>query len=327
MSGAFTFDSAEIEDSEPFEAYRALYSSGSDASCAGPNFRARVEAQPLGRLVLFERWLNDVAHERTAQRARGDGFEHFTLQLNLAGCLKFTVPDGAHEVLPGEIAVFDMTRPQRTEARDAHILTFSVAREMIEAISHNATGLHGRVLSSQDGGLLSDLMQALVRRSASLVLQRQDRLMLAFGEVMAMAFTGSAPPRDLPLEALERARVLVDANLGSKQLSPDWLAERAGLSRTRLYDLFRPLGGVSRYIQERRAVRLRALLIRSDTVHQGIAELAFEAGFANESHAARVFRDLFGTPPGRFRREFADAGPALQAPEGGGFDRWIRSLN
>jgi hypothetical protein len=53
------------------------------------------------------------------------------------------------------------------------------------------------------------------------------------------------------MPAVERIRRYIAANLTSPELMSDVLCARLQLSRTQLYRLFEPLGGVAGYIQDK----------------------------------------------------------------------------
>lgn len=326
-STSFVFDSEAFDREDSFEAYRQLYAGGSDVEITGPEFRAHVEAQRLGRLLLFERRLNDVSHERSPGRVRGDGFEHFTLQMNLSGRLLAEVPEGTRQVAPGEIIIFDMTRLQRTRIENAHFLTFSVAPDIVEAVSPDTSGLHGRVLSGPQAGILADLMVSFVRRRIAEEPKSVSGAMQMFHHALALALDADRvrPPEGAG-EAMQRVKLLIESRLDQRNLSPAWLARNAGLSRTRLYELFKPVGGISRYIQKRRASRLRALLARPELRGLGIGNLAFKAGFASESHAIRTFSEHFGVSPGQHRRALEPIDLTEGPEQVRDLAEWVRSL-
>lgn len=317
-----TFDSEDIASDERFEAYHALYRGGTDVSPTSDTFRARVEAQRMGQLVMVERHLNGAQHERTLQRVRTDGFEHFTLQLVLSGRLLVETPDQFITVSPGQAIVFDLSRPQRTRAENAHYLTFSVAREMVEAATLHAFALHGTVLAAE-AGLLADLMVSLVRRRAGDDPRQTAAGMQMFEEALALAL-GRTPVSHDSRDALSQARLVVEKLLARRDLDPDMIARHANLSRTTLYDLFRPYGGVSRYVQMRRTARLRALLGRVESRTSSIAELSYQVGFAAESHAARLYKAQYGETPGQRRQGSAPLPRGIETNSG--FDPWIRAL-
>jgi AraC-like DNA-binding protein len=318
------FDSAAFAGSQGFDAYRALYQGGSDVTRSGPAFLARLEAQRLGRLVMFDRQLNDVTHARGPDRVRADGFEHFTLQLVLEGRLLVETPEHRVIVGPDQMILFDLTRPQETRAENAHYLTFSVPRDMIEAATLRSFALHGAVLSAR-AGLLADLMISLVTRRVAEGDGLTAAAMTMFEHALAAALGADAPVSGSK-DNLQRARLVIEQSLSSRGLTPDTIAQATSLSRSALYELFRPWGGVSRYVQTRRAARLRSLLGRSENRARSIAALSYEAGFAAESHASRVYKGEYGETPGQRRQHLLTPAHRL-IDDTSGFDAWIRAAN
>lgn len=323
----FMFDSSALSAGDGFDAYRHLYSGGSNVSAHGDEFLARVEAHRLGKLVMFDRRLNDVAHERTARRANSDGFEHATLQLNLSGSLMVETPGGTVCARAGEIVFFDMTRPQRTLLKNCHYLTFSIAPSLLGAMRKRTADLHGTILKGANAFILADMMSSLVRKPIHDESAVAGRVAQMFRQALALALETDEEfrPRDSS-EAMDRVKLLVEAHLSERELAPDWIARRANLSRTRLYDLFKPVGGISRYVQQARAERLRQLLAMSEATTRSIGALCHQVGFANESHANRTFSDVFGMSPGQYRKQMGERFAHGVVETTSDFDGWIRSL-
>lgn len=310
----FSFSTDDLPEAERFETYRRLYAGGTDATQTGPGFHAHVRAISLGRIVAFERRLNAVAHERTAERVRQSGFEHFTVQLNVSGRFLAHAGAGPRSVEPGQIVLFDMTQPMRNEADQAHILTFSVAREIVESAVPDASRLHGHILSSDMCGLLADYMMSLVNRAPTLAAPAAAGATRVFATLLTSALNAGVPHALDPaaMTRLERARRHIEQHLASPDLGPDTIASAIGVSRSTLYALFQPLGGVAKYIQTRRLARLRAALARP-TETRLVAQLCYESGFASESHASRAFKQVYGMPPGQFRTSMYDVSQAGNA--------------
>jgi transcriptional regulator GlxA family with amidase domain len=78
------------------------------------------------------------------------------------------------------------------------------------------------------------------------------------------------------------------------------LARAAGLSRSRLYDLFKNEVGTSpaRYAKQLRLERARDLL---EAGSLSVKEIAGVVGFTDVSHFVRDFRMAFGASPSEFR--------------------------
>lgn len=85
-----------------------------------------------------------------------------------------------------------------------------------------------------------------------------------------------------------------------ESLSLDDLASEAGVHPAHLSRTFRRFHGRTpgEYVQE---LRVRAVCQGLADRDRSLADLAFEAGFADQSHCTRVFKSLTGTTPGAFR--------------------------
>jgi AraC-like DNA-binding protein len=97
--------------------------------------------------------------------------------------------------------------------------------------------------------------------------------------------------------AIERVRRHIEDHLG-QPLGLAELAELAGLSMWRFATVFRQQVGVSphRYICQLRVERAQALM------RNGVppATAASEAGFYDQSHLSRHFKNLCGMTPGQY---------------------------
>lgn len=303
------FDSDAIADGEAFGRYHDLYAAGTDVSRAGPDFRARFTLSHLGPLVLFDRTLNDVAHERTSARVRGDDFTHCTLQLVLSGRMVVEHGDRVETAGRGDIVLLDHTQPQRTTAFQAHLLMLSLPRELVGRSTSQVSALHARILGTPQAGLLGDVMTSIVARRLGEATGEPAPLVAMIEAALGLALRSqdAAPVRDRQAPGvLDRVRLVVEAHLSRRDLTPAMVSQLAGVSRTVLYDLFKPLGGISHYIQERRVARLRSLVTQPHLRAASVKQLAAQAGFASTSHANRSFSNAYGTTPGRLRGELGD---------------------
>lgn len=108
-------------------------------------------------------------------------------------------------------------------------------------------------------------------------------------------------PHSLPPRRLRRVLDFIEANL-TADIALDDLAGVAGGSRYHFSRAFRDATGIPpyRYLVNRRIEAAKAMLLE-DTL--SITEVAVRCGFNSQSHFAAMFRQVFGTSPGRFRRE------------------------
>ncbi|OAS23278.1 helix-turn-helix domain-containing protein [Methylobacterium platani] len=312
----------DTADEEAFEAYRALYSGGTDVErLAGP-LRTEVIAHRLPRMLVFDRRLAGVAHARGPRRVARDGFDHVTLHLVLEGSLMLEVPGAVRRVEAGSLALFDLTRPQRTWTDGARIVTAAVARDRLDAASLDRLDLHGLVVGPREAGLTIDFVRSLVAHAASLTpdLARAatESLGLMLGATLTALHDRSAPlvPQVAAGRARARAVAYIEQHLGDRDLNTATIAAGAGVSRSVLYRLFEPAGGVARFVQQQRVTRLRRALSRAED-DRSIDEIATACGFTSPSHAGRLFRSAVGLPPGEYRRSLRagpGAAPGLSPP-------------
>ena len=103
----------------------------------------------------------------------------------------------------------------------------------------------------------------------------------------------------LPPGAMRRVREHVDAHLGESMDLAE-LAAIAGLSVFHFARQFKQSAGVTphHYLVQRRIERAQDMLARTDLA---LSEIAVAAGFSDQSHLARHFRQMLGTTPREFR--------------------------
>jgi AraC-like DNA-binding protein len=95
---------------------------------------------------------------------------------------------------------------------------------------------------------------------------------------------------------LERARVLIGRRLRDQDLTPESICRDLRVSRSRLYRLFEPAGGIYAYIRRQRLVRARDAL--SDNADmRPVGRIAEHWGFVDPSAFSRSFKHEFGMSP------------------------------
>jgi AraC-like DNA-binding protein len=113
--------------------------------------------------------------------------------------------------------------------------------------------------------------------------------------IAAPRWRGGLPPR-----VLRRVQEYIDSHLG-ENLELEQLALTAGLSLYHFARAFKTSVGVPphQFVLQRRLSRARDLLTSTD---RPIADIAIAAGFSDQSHLARHFRQSFAVSPIAFRR-------------------------
>lgn len=298
-----------FSDSEPrsFGAYRDLYAAGSTVVRTEGRFEAAVTAYGFPGLVLFDRQVAGVVHQRDAARVRRDGFDHFHLQVLRSGCMVGGAWGEERMLSPGDAVLFDTTRPQRTSVAAADYVTVTIQRSVLEAALPDARRLHGAVLPQAVSRPLHAVVMALAHQASSLPAGRAAAGGRAIVDILA-GIAGTEPESSAAagsdadvFEAKRvRAAAFIEANLGRSDLDVAAVAAASGLSRSGLYRAFAQGGGVEREILRRRLARLRAALLRPGEL-RSLADLAMATGFASENHCSRAFKAAFGSAPNHLR--------------------------
>lgn len=104
----------------------------------------------------------------------------------------------------------------------------------------------------------------------------------------------------MPERRLRHVLAYIEDNLGVGISLPD-IAAVAGLSASHFKNLFRESVGlpVHQYVIRRRVERAKSLLGEGDL---SISEIAFQTGFAHQSHLARHMRRVLGVSPRALRQ-------------------------
>ena len=128
-----------------------------------------------------------------------------------------------------------------------------------------------------------------------------DTLVVDLAEgLMAGERGGARPPapQRIDVAAVERARRFLDAEKTRVVRSTE-LESITGLTRYDLARQFRVMFGTSPY----RYLVMRRLELARKRIHglRPLAEVAGDAGFADQSHFTRAFRSAFGLTPARYR--------------------------
>ena len=115
---------------------------------------------------------------------------------------------------------------------------------------------------------------------------------------------------------LAKALALIDRELGNPDLSPALVEAGLPLSRSGLYRLFEPLGGVRAAILQRRLERTMKALLNGKSAKPALRTIVRNHGFQSEEQLTRSFRARFGLTPHQFhamvrRKDYA--GLAAQA--------------
>lgn len=303
QSGQFTYylDCSNFNFSacDQFEIFRSTYQDVMDVFVVADgiqSFPARQTIWNLGRLAFMRTKLPGSKHLHRQRHLKASVLDHWYIYLPFRSS---NSGDGyeAENAVP---EIHCLTTAFEREVNHDGALTLFMPNDLFASTA----GLHRMLDVKFEGGLgrlLADYLFLLDRSLGSLQSSEITYVVEATRSLVAVCL---APSRDRLIEAqapidatlLGRARRMIDDRLGDHDLTPETLCAALGVSRSRLYRIFEPLGGVASYIRKHRLLRTRDAL--SDTTDtRSIARIAEQWGFIDASVYSRTFRQEFGISP------------------------------
>ena len=301
-------------------------------------FRAELDAHVIGDLAMARTHTQAQEWARSSATIARDGMDHLMIQIYEAGTMEFT-HRGREQVFGQDaLVVFDLAQEMRSRTSDFTNLSLLLPRPLIEPLLKQGGDRHMQIISAQGNPLarlLIDHMTALKSLASGMSLSQATEASAATLALTAACLNASRPEdgqgeAGIAFALLVRARQRIAEHLRDPDLSPARVARLSGVSRTRLYEMFEPFGGVLAYIREQRLRLALRMLIDHRFAERPISAIAADCGFANDSAFSRAFRARFGTTARDMR-----AAPAWAHRSGREFDRdldrryedWIRLLS
>lgn len=300
----FTTDA--LPERDRFEAWRALFSAH-DLDADPRGFAGRIETILVGSMALRVMNAAPQAPARSRAQIRRDGQDSFVLHLSRHP-FHVETDRGVVAVPAGAISLNDLSQPyRRSRVPETDSLILALPRSSIAAVLPDEDALHGLILHGGAGRLLADHIRSLAAHSEAIATTDAAHIAQATLHMIAAcarpSLEGTARAA-APLDAarLRAAKRLMRANL-TTPLRIDSVARELGLSRSHLYRLFEPEGGVARYLARQRLAAIRAAL-EDPLERRSIGEIGDAYGFGSSGLLSRAFRQAYGLSP-RDCRAFA----------------------
>lgn len=266
-----------------------------------------VEHWELGELLLMDGISDELTIRRSRAHVAQDDLDHWIIRATRRGRLISCTDDRSYAATRGDIVLETLAEPFVDNWTPAGWVSVMIPRDALpELMPYFAEHGTGPILGSA-AFLLADFLLALADRLPDAEERDRDRfartLRMMIASCLQVETSGGrrALEADMPL-ARERVRRVIRANLGSARLDPERIGRLAGISRSTLYRMFEPYGGVLSFVQAMRLDRVyRDLAEGAQPGGLTIAEIAERRGFHNTPAFNRAFRRRFGCTPGEVR--------------------------
>lgn len=269
-----------------------------------PEFRASIEACNLGGVVFGVTRAESQMFRRNARRVARDDMDHIMVQVFLEGG---GTGNGDQTIEAGDMLVIDLDQPHQMLNTDFANLTMVLPRDMIPEVADLLSPLHGKRLGAENPmvGFMSEHLISLWRHVPDMEL---DQAGGALQGTIGLIKNWLSSDRPLAFDNTPAVSAAVgksvcryiDLHL-AETMTPESLAKEFRISRSQIYRMFAPYGGVARYIVERRLRRSLRMLTQPLFNRMSIGAIGFACGFSSESHFSRAFRNRYGTSPSESR--------------------------
>jgi len=312
------FTTTPLPHSQRLEAWNAHFRSLNAiavADPAGSPLTVHNETWLLGGMLFSANAMTAARFTRDRRQALRDGLDHWVIRLMRQGRNQMRIGEGCHSAGPGELLLFRLDQGWIGDWTDAEWVSLCVPRDTFPEITAGLAALGPGRLAGPGAPLLADYMLMLERHLRQGTPDRMPALIEATRAMLSACLLRNVAPRavteeTLGIAQLERVRRVVRQHIASPTLDAERVARMVGMSRSALYRLMQPHGGVAHYIQSLRLRVGHALLSDPALAGLSIAALAERVGFFDASAFSRAFRAQFGYAP-REARAGAVAGVKL----------------
>ncbi|WP_394886151.1 helix-turn-helix domain-containing protein (plasmid) [Mesorhizobium sp. AaZ16] len=306
-----------------------------DGKSPNDGFPAEHTAWNLGSMLIVQQRTPPHRYARSAAMLRSSSIDHWYVALPRTGRAWTEVDGRVTESHPGKLEIRSLGRPFSGRTTESEGLFVYLPRDLFAEVAATLDARNNSTLSGNFANLLVDYVDGIEARLRSLTAEDLTRIVHA---TRSMIIACLAPPAEHDAAAeqlagialMERARRYVQHNLGAADLTPDSMCRALGVSRTRLYQLFEPSGGVLHYIQSRRLFAAHVAL--SDPADgRRIVDIAEATGFSSAANFSRAFSKEFGYSPREARNIVVFPRPAhpvsfAENEKTSSFEGWLKTL-
>ncbi|TRL38693.1 helix-turn-helix domain-containing protein [Rhizobium straminoryzae] len=322
--------SHELSRDENFEYWRAGVSSLFEARPSKDeleNFRADLVSYNLGYFLIGKSSTTAQSFRRTRELVAATGVDHLLIQLYVGGECAYDADGGVAKGVRGDIVCFDLSRPMQSQTSDMDIISLVLPRSLLRLTPRVIDEMHGsRVMGDSTLGILLGEHMMSMAKVAPRLAGAEGRLAAEVASVLvSSSFSAAvAAERETLMDInLQTIQLFIERNVTNPALSPEMIMRHFALSRSALYRLFEPVGGIANYIRERRLKLAYLKLTSVGTARGSVAKLAYSTGFPSENAFSRAFQQHYGIRPSDAIRN-AEAGIRLKTDLESDSDNWMQ---
>ncbi|WP_171904884.1 helix-turn-helix domain-containing protein [Hoeflea olei] len=290
-------------------------------------FEAAIESIHFGSMLVSRMRTQPFVYDRQRRRVASDLIDHIMIRVDLENG-----PD--HRSRPLALVLIDLAQVSERNVTPRHNISVVLPRRLFGKDADALARLHQIPLSHPSALFLADHLVSVMSHGAGLEGEVPRAIGAMLPSLVVNCLLGQRPlaadshKADLELVLLSKARQTINEQLCSQQLSPAMLARQLGLSRSSLYRLFEPAGGVAKVIREAR-MRAAARAIVEGGTGLRLGDVADRFCFSSDAQFSSSFKAYHGCSPSEFRASALGdktAASGLPGTDERVFPTWLANL-
>jgi AraC-like DNA-binding protein len=261
--------------------------------------------------------------------------DHIVIFIVIIGGMDVQCFGRRFQMTQGDILIQDMSQPIQIRVYPGDLKPRLCTYQYIIMPKHSLhfnvdiASLHGKHI------LASSPVNIILRNHFATMVQVFDQMteqeVLSTGEGAASVFLQTlhlvaGKKVEHPFEQsarLERICLHIEKHIASP-ISVDAMCKSFAISRSGLYRLFEPLGGIAQFVRNRRLLLAKRLLRSSSMSDHSLAAIARQCGL-ELSALRRYFNEVYGATPKEMRERFRQA-EKLEGQTDATHVNWVSSL-
>ena len=282
-----------------------------DSSIQLEAFNAQIESYLIGSFMSAECISKKGEWRRTAKTIAQDGLDMYMVQVFAQGEWAIERQNHLDVAKPGSIIILDLAQAKKTFTTDFKNFTLCIPRIMLEPLLNYPDDQHGRILDANHPmtKLLANHLITLHKQAPIMSWEEANNLGTPTLELIASVLNTTFEQKNtIGSTQFNNARItqikqFIAANLHLAELNSELICKELCLSRSTLYRLSSPFGGVQNYIKKLRLKQSFNDLLNPKYAHQSILDICLKWGFNDSSSFSRSFKTEFGITPREIRNE------------------------
>ena len=249
------------------------------------------------------------AHELARVGAKRD-CDNMIVVLQIRGSSHFQQSNREVLLAPGQWSIYEIVKGETVNVSDgSESLVLIIPREKIDSKCYELNQLTVRLFSGGVGvGKLAwNFMRSAFEEISNLDSQSESDIVDTISHLIRLTLiecSGDAAVQSGQGALRDRIKSYIRMHLRDPELSLDQIAAALNCTKRYLHKAFQGEGiSISDYIWKLRLDRCHAEILNPNSRAKVITDIAFSWGFNSSAHFSKAFKERFGAPPNRYRKD------------------------